>query len=217
MFYYKVYESKNKHSLVSINVDESLYNNETSFFVELRKKVLLRLDYKKVVLWSPSETDCSKFKYLINYDAHYTEEEIWNNTFNYAQSEPNQFKKNNSLKVITINDKSSVLFDDTIIGFESVIQNIPQFKTRLRTEEDSVSIAYYFSAFKKGGGRSSTSYNIKYMFFDKNNKEQFITNSISSEDFKHPPTYRYFSSLWLSPCCAGLCLLPFILLFLLYI
>ncbi len=121
------------------------------------------------------------------------------------------------MKVITINDKSSVLFDDTIIGFESVIQNIPQFKTRLRTEEDSVSIAYYFSAFKKGGGRSSTSYNIKYMFFDKNNKEQFITNSISSEDFKHPPTYRYFSSLWLSPCCAGLCLLPFILLFLLYI
>ncbi len=40
MFYYKVYESKNKHSLVSINVDESLYNNETSFFDELRKKFL---------------------------------------------------------------------------------------------------------------------------------------------------------------------------------
>lgn len=99
-FVYNIRRSDGKYDVVRVEVDHEYITNNSAYFQQIRKVVLLRTNPGKIIEWEPSLKQINDFKYAVKYRSTIDDELIGVNSFDFAKDHPRIYFENFGIDVV---------------------------------------------------------------------------------------------------------------------
>lgn len=99
-FVYNIRRSDGKYDAVRVEVDYEYRTNNSAYFQQMRKVVLLRTNPGKIIEWEPSLKQINDFKYAVKYRSTIDDELIGVNSFDFAKDHPRIYFENFGIDVV---------------------------------------------------------------------------------------------------------------------
>lgn len=99
-FVYNIRRSDGKYDVVRVEVDHEYRTNNSAYFQQIRKVVLLRTNPGKIIEWEPSLKQIKDFKYAVKYTTTLDDELIGVNSFDFAKDHPRIYFENFGIDVV---------------------------------------------------------------------------------------------------------------------